>query len=111
MEDAHVTWVRQFVYWSEVETDKDQFDWKATDQVFDAFKLYPDLKPIIVFMSTPRGRSAENTDANTPPTNNEDFARFAAAFAGRYGEWVDYYQIWDEPNLTAAWGGQETACY
>src|SRR5262249_51062297 len=34
-------------------------------------------------------------------------AQFAGAFATRYGAQVDYYQVWDEPNLTAAWGNQE----
>ncbi len=35
------------------------------------------------------------------------FAAFARAFAERYGSTIDDYQIWDEPNLTAAWGDTE----
>ena len=35
------------------------------------------------------------------------FAAFARAFAARYGATIDYYQIWDEPNLIAAWGDAE----
>ncbi|MEA3340423.1 MAG: O-antigen ligase family protein, partial [Chloroflexota bacterium] len=33
------------------------------------------------------------------------FAAFAHEFAARYGVQVDYYQIWDEPNLADHWGG------
>lgn len=33
-------------------------------------------------------------------------ARFAAAFARRYGEQLRFYQIWDEPNLAPHWGNR-----
>ncbi|MBN1888518.1 MAG: O-antigen ligase family protein [Thermoflexales bacterium] len=35
-----------------------------------------------------------------------NYSRFAGEFAARYGDRVDYYQIWDEPNLGDKWGGQ-----
>ena len=33
-----------------------------------------------------------------------DFGNFARTFADRYGNQIDYYQIWHEPNLSASWG-------
>ncbi|MCC6891280.1 MAG: O-antigen ligase family protein [Anaerolineae bacterium] len=107
MENAHITWVRQFVHWSEIERMQGQFDWMSTDQIFEAFKAHPSLKPVIVLISTPDWARPSNTNPNTPPIDNQDFAQFASAFAVRYGEWVDYYQVWDEPNLTTAWGHGE----
>ena len=53
-------------------------------------------------MLIPPGPNAQYT----PPTDPADFAVFAATFAERYNQTVDYYQIWDEPNLTTAWGGR-----
>jgi hypothetical protein len=38
-----------------------------------------------------------------------DFARFAAEFARRYGDRIDYYQLWDEPNLGDRWNGEVDA--
>ena len=34
------------------------------------------------------------------------FAAWAGAFAARYGDRVDAYIVWDEPNLAGHWGGQ-----
>ena len=34
------------------------------------------------------------------------FAQWAADFASRYGETIQFYIIWDEPNLTSHWGNQ-----
>ena len=44
------------------------------------------------------------TTETAPPQSPETFALFAKTFAERYGNVVDYYQIWDEPNLDDAWG-------
>lgn len=41
-----------------------------------------------------------------PPAANADFARFATAFAQRYGKIVRFYQIWDEPNIAPHWGNR-----
>jgi hypothetical protein len=32
------------------------------------------------------------------------FGHFSRAFAARYDQQIDYYQIWHEPNLSANWG-------
>lgn len=90
METAHVTWVRQFVRWASIETEQNKYDWQATDRLFDALKLHPNLKPIVVLVSTPTWARPDNDDPNAPPADNDDFARFAEAFASRYGHWVDY---------------------
>lgn len=107
MEQAHVTWVRQFIRWSDIEAKQNQFHWEATDQIFKAFQFHPNLQPVIVLLSAPTWARSNNSETTAPPIDNSDFARFAEKFANRYGEWVDYYQVWDEPNLTTAWGGQE----
>ncbi len=107
MEEAHIVWVRQVIKWSDIELSRGQFNWGKVDEIFSAFKQHPQLKPIIVLMSEPDWARPNQTTPTAPPTNVDNFAVFAKAFATRYGEQVDYYQIWDEPNLIAAWGGQE----
>ncbi len=107
MEQAHVVWVRQNVRWSDIEPSHGQLKWDKADAIFNALSRHPQLKPIIVFISEPAWSRPSQLTPTAPPTNISDFADFVAAFAARYSEQVDYYQIWDEPNLTAAWGGQE----
>jgi O-antigen ligase len=33
-----------------------------------------------------------------------NFGNFVRAFAQRYGQQIDYYQVWHQPNLSAGWG-------
>ncbi len=101
-------WLRQFVYWDEIEPSKDQYDWAQWDEIFTVLREYPRLEPVVVLMHSPQwarvsppGIEATET---APPQSLDDFARFAGRFARRYGESVNYYQIWDEPNLDDAWG-------
>ncbi len=107
MEQAHIVWVRQSIRWSDIELSQGNFQWGKTDAIFSAFKQHPQLKPLIVLVSEPEWARPNQPTPTAPPTNVDDFARFTGAFAARYSEQVEYYQIWDEPNLIAAWGGQE----
>src|SRR4051812_23594147 len=107
MEQAHIVWVRQNIKWSDIEPTRGQYSWGKADELFSAFKQHPQLKPIIVLTSGPDWARAKQQTPTAPPTNIDDYAAFAGAFAARYADQVDYYQIWDEPNLIAAWGGQE----
>jgi O-antigen ligase len=107
MEQAHVIWLRQIIRWSEIEPARGQMNWDKVDAIFATLKQHPRLKPIIVLESEPDWSRPIKPTPTAPPTNTAVFANFAGAFAARYGEQVDYYQIWDEPNLTAAWGNQE----
>jgi len=77
-------WVRQ------------EFDWQTTD--------WAEADHLIAAIQG-RGLSmvAALTGEVAPPA--EAFAAFAENFARRYADRVDVYQIWDEPNLESAWGG------
>jgi O-antigen ligase len=106
MRAAGVTWLRQIVDWRSLEPSRSEIDWRAWDAVFETLAAYPDLRLVPVFYRTPRWASAsDQPDHPTlPPQDPADLAAFAAAFAQRYGDQVDHYQIWDEPNLYDAWG-------
>jgi O-antigen ligase len=41
---------------------------------------------------------------DAPPQDFADYESFVKAFAARYKEHIDYFQIWDEPNLYPHWG-------
>jgi O-antigen ligase len=88
-------WVRQSFYWSHVELETSDLDWSVPDRILTALAHYPRLRLVAVL----------DDDPAVPPADPDRFAAFAGAFAARYGELVDYYQVWDEPNLADRWGG------
>jgi hypothetical protein len=90
-----ITWVRQSFYWSQISGEGGNYDWTVPDRILVAVARHPQLQLVAVLKDSPP----------IPPADPDQFATFAGEFAGRYGAQVDYYQIWDEPNLGAHWGG------
>jgi len=110
MQRAQITWVRQTFDWDAYEPQRGQVSrdvQRQWDTVADAFRTRDDLQLVAVLMYTPAwARDSQSPDGRTtPPQAPDDFAAFARDFAQRYGDVVDVYQIWDEPNLFTAWGG------
>ena len=109
MREARFHWIRQFVYWNDIEPIQGEFDWSGWDRLAAALRDFPQLEPVVVLMNTPAWARIARQDSQlswtAPPQRLADFARFATEFAARYGDLVNYYQIWDEPNLSGAWGG------
>lgn len=104
-------WIRQFAYWDEIETRPGLFDWTSWDILAAALEDYPRLEMVAVLMNSPQWaretRGQETLSKTAPPRDVVTFSAFASAFASRYGTAIDYYQIWDEPNLSDAWGSMD----
>ncbi len=109
LRDAGLGWVRQRFDWREIEPAPGEFDWAEADRLVDAI-TQARLTPVAVLDGTPdwalapADRAAQNGLA--PPADFADYARFAAAFAARYGGRIRYYQVWDEPNVAPHWGAR-----
>ncbi|MGH2523808.1 MAG: beta-galactosidase, partial [Anaerolineales bacterium] len=112
-------WLRQTFSWNEIEPTRGEYDWVKWDAIVSAAKAH-DKEIIAVLNFSPAwavGSQSPNhlhsgeasaspehvTQSPNPPT---DFAAFASAFAARYADSIDVYQIWDEPNISLGWGGQ-----
>ena len=108
---AEFRWIRQFAYWDEIERRPGEFDWSDWDRLAAALRDFPQLEPVVVFMNSPQWAQADRDNSDftrtAPPHSLPDFATFSREFAGRYGDVVDFYQIWDEPNLGDAWGSDD----
>jgi O-antigen ligase len=100
-----LSWIRQPFPWAEIEPAPGQYNWTAWDQVVEAASAH-NLKLIAVLDTTPAWARAPNSGPFTPPTEFADFGGFVRAVAERYGDQLDYYQVWDEPNLSTHWGDQ-----
>ncbi|HET6446370.1 MAG TPA: O-antigen ligase family protein, partial [candidate division Zixibacteria bacterium] len=84
--------VKQSFYFCE------EFDWEETGKIIDAVDRW-NLLLIPLLDGCPH-------DDFTPPTNPRSFANWAGQFAKKHGNGLDYYVIWDEPNLSAHWGNR-----
>ncbi len=106
MADLGITWVRQEFPWAEIEPVQGQYDWATWDAIVDAVASKTELEIVAVLDTSPLWAADPDApdSASAPPSDNADFARFAGVFAARYGDRIDYYQIWDEPNLRSGWG-------
>ncbi|NDJ78337.1 MAG: hypothetical protein GYB65_18975, partial [Chloroflexi bacterium] len=109
IEAAGFTWVRQTFLWAEIEPEQGTFDWNEADAIVNAVADHPKLQLVAVVDSAPDW--ARNTLATgydyAPPADPAQYAAFASAFAGRYGDTITYYQIWDEPNIRSHWGSSD----
>ncbi|MBI4315426.1 MAG: hypothetical protein HY679_05780, partial [Chloroflexi bacterium] len=85
---AGFVWVRQ------------PFDWQTTDRAAtDALVAAIARRHLHLVAVLTGGR----------PPDPAAFADFAAQFAARYGNQIDAYQIWDEPNIELGWSGPPSA--
>lgn len=103
-------WLRQPVLWSQIEPEPGQFDWAKLDHVLAAVSAgnsqpnAASFKLIAVLHTSPRWARRPGDSLTGPPREPARFGDFARAFAQRYGQQIDHYQIWHEPNLSAGWG-------
>lgn len=98
-------WVRQRFPWDLIEPSPGVYNWTLWDDIVAAAGERG-LELLAVLDSSPAWARAPQDAANplAPPASRADFGRFAAAFAGRYGADLRFYQIWDEPNISPHWG-------
>lgn len=97
-------WLRVPVRWSLVEPERGQFAWDALDRSLPAAQA-AGFRVWVVLVDRPDWAASTSRGANSPIFSPTQFADFAVAVAGRYADQIDAYEIWDEPNLEAAWGG------
>jgi len=105
IEAAGLRWVRQSFPWAEIEPQPGRYRWQPWDEIVSAVQAH-ELSIIAVLDTSPpwARRDPESENPHTPPRETADYGRFVRAFAGRYGQQIDYYQVWDEPNVSAHWG-------
>jgi O-antigen ligase len=103
MDQLGVLWVRQIVDQTKLSRGDGTYTWSTLDRIVRTMADYDDMNLVVVLI-----RSGDDTCANcvwTPPDDLEDYLTFVDALAARYATDIDYYQIWDEPNIRLAWGG------
>ena len=107
LRDQGIRHVRQPFAWDRIEPAPDAFDWSPYDPIVNVLGAH-DIAVVAVITSAPDWAS-ESTDAAaeaTPPADLEDLRIFVDALMARFGDQVQYLQIWEQPNATPRWGGR-----
>jgi putative inorganic carbon (HCO3(-)) transporter len=110
MQAAGLRWVRQRFPWDAIEPERGTFHWALWDEIVAAAHSH-DLQLIAVLDGSPtwaqRPEDAIAQNPLAPPYQVRDFGDWAAMVAQRYGDEINHYEIWDEPNIAPHWGARE----
>jgi hypothetical protein len=111
--DAGAGWLRVDVGWATLQPDGPGpfAEWYA-DLLDDVFARAHQLglKVILALWQTPPWASASGSPY-APPTHDSDFAKAIGLAAQRWGEDVDAWEVWNEPNFDAFFEGASPTTY
>jgi hypothetical protein len=117
---------RQTFRWDEIEPSPGQYEWGMHDGLVAA-AAESGIRVLPIVFATPKAQAADpkpgakvTPTTTMPPRDPQAFAAFATVLAKRYGPggafWkahpdleplpIRSWQVWNEPNLKAYWGGR-----
>ncbi|MCX6468053.1 MAG: cellulase family glycosylhydrolase [Corynebacteriales bacterium] len=100
--------VRLFIPWADVETSDDVYDWSKIDKIMNAAKAR-DMGVIATITHSPQWAvdgATKDQARVSPPDNPAVFGDFAAEVTARYKGTVSGYEIWNDTNGGAVYGGK-----
>ncbi|NNJ10010.1 hypothetical protein EKD04_006700 [Chloroflexales bacterium ZM16-3] len=101
VQNAGFDWVRQQVVWRDIEDPSAGiYGWEELDQIVNTVNAYG-RKLLVNIVQSP---SAYNP-TNGLPADPATLGNFVELMAQRYGDKIQAYEIWNEPNLAHENGG------
>jgi hypothetical protein len=99
-------WMRIFVDWSNIEKQRGEFNWGWLDNVVNGARARG-LNVLGVITYTPAWARVQGPGAllwTAPPANPADYANFSTTVVQRYGDRIQNWELWNEPNLPFFFG-------
>ncbi|MFQ5436302.1 MAG: beta-galactosidase, partial [Anaerolineae bacterium] len=101
-------WIVEFFPWAYAQPSPDRYDWAQFDRIISHAQAQG-LQVVARIGLTPDWARPSNTPLTyLDQTAYDDFADFAADFAGRYAGQVSHLIVGNEPNLNFEWGYRQT---
>ncbi len=98
-------WVRMFITWPDIEPERGVYAANWLENYEQTFRSLPaGTKVILDVVDTPEWETGSSNE-NTPPANPQEYAAFVGSLAQRFGTRVSAYEIWNEEDAPAWWGG------
>lgn len=100
-------YIRHPFSWAEMEPEQGAFNWDHYDNIVRAFNDQG-ISIVATISESPTWARDESNQgaADAPPANMDDFEAFLEQFMNRYGQFIQYVQIWDRPNQPGLWGDE-----
>ncbi len=108
VQDMGFDWVKSFAWWADIEPQEGNgYNWADVDNVINAAHQHG-LKLLLRVERPPAWAREPGTTVTGPirPDKLGAFAAFLAALVDHAQGKVAAYEIWNEPNLNAEWGGR-----
>ncbi|MGE5234762.1 MAG: DUF5719 family protein [Acidobacteriota bacterium] len=98
-----IGWVRIDLVWAWVEPEQDRFDWGVYDALVDA-AIARGLRIYATIATTPAW-ATDGPAGTGVPRDAKDWYDVCYRAAARYRGRIDYWGMWNEPNLARFWSG------
>lgn len=95
VDDLGGEWVRQQIWWKDIEGAKGYYSWDELDNVVDAVGRHH-RKLLVSIVRSPGW--ATTTGGNGMPADPADLGNFLSEMATRYRGRIQAYEIWNEQN-------------
>ncbi|MFL5760583.1 MAG: beta-galactosidase [Thermomicrobiales bacterium] len=107
MEENGFRTVRHYFAWSSIEPEQGHFTWDATDKIVNTLVAHQ-MRIVAVLNGSPNwSRTPQTVDMpDAPPVDIDNYASFVNQFVLRYGNRIEFVQLWDLPNRADHWGGE-----
>lgn len=104
--------IKQIFPWRDLQPSRDTWDFTQSDRILDETErrnidVVARLGKIPDWAAPDGIITDDSADTDTPPADMQDWVTYCATVAERYRGRIKAYQIWNEPNLSREWGGQE----
>lgn len=116
-----VGWVTLPMSWSFYEAEPDAYLKPGTDQAARWEQLGSQLarakarglRVMVTFVRTPQWARQFPADSSSGPAPSHfgDFDNFVGDVSSRYGQYIDAYATWNEPNIDLFWLNPDPAAY
>jgi len=107
IKDAGIGWIRDEVYWSEIEKEKGVFRFPTA---YDDYLRAAQARGVQVLLILDFGNPAYSSKDKSGPTTEAErraFSRYCREVVRRYKPFgVRTYEIWNEPNASTFWKPQ-----
>ena len=104
MKSMGMNTVRVDANWSGGEPSQGNFDWSTLDTIMASVHQVGMTADLIIDGCPPWAAAAGASGQFAQPASPAQFAAWAGAVAARYGSLgADYFEVWNEPNISEFW--------
>ena len=102
VQELGAKWMRLTMSWHDIETSPDSYSLLSHYDSAIAKAATSGAKIVVTVYTSPSWASGQ-ADRESPPLDPADYADFMRFATARWGQHVDAWEVWNEPNLIDFW--------